>query len=102
MLHRAPHKLLQPRSMGFLYNLCAMHFLKTFPNPAGLGLPAAALAFSGGCATSEVNPVSGKKQPVGFSWQEERQLGAASDKDVIQEMGLYEDQQVQAYVSELG
>ncbi len=51
---------------------------------------------------TERNPVTGKRQLVGFSWSQERQIGQEADAEIIQEYGLYEDPEVQAYVNRVG
>lgn len=59
------------------------------------------VALFAGCV-SEPSAVTGQKQSFGYSWQQELQLGAEADKEIIEEMGLYENPQVQAYVEEVG
>jgi predicted Zn-dependent protease len=52
-----------------------------------------------GCAT---NPATGKRQIILMSEAEEIQLGRQSDADVRQQMGVYDDQNLQRYVSGIG
>lgn len=65
-----------------------------------LGLLPFAL-FVGGCV-SEPSAITGKKQSFGYSWEQELQLGAEADKEITQEMGLYENPAIQAYVDSVG
>lgn len=63
---------------------------------AALLLP---LVGTSGCA---VNPVTGQRQLSLFSERQEIQLGQDADRDIVQSMGLYEDEALQRYVHELG
>lgn len=58
-----------------------------------------ALAFTAACAT---NPVSGKRQVSMMSESEELAIGQQMDADVRREMGVYNDQALQRYVSDIG
>jgi predicted Zn-dependent protease len=60
-------------------------------------LVSSAFFFMPACVT-ERSPVTGKKKAYGFSWEQERQLGKQSDVEIVQQYGLYDDPQVQAYV----
>jgi predicted Zn-dependent protease len=51
------------------------------------------------CAT---NPATGKKDLVLISEAQEIEMGAAADRQVSQSMGLYADQDLASYVSEIG
>lgn len=53
------------------------------------------------CVT-ERSPVTGKRRAYGFSWNQELQMGQEADKQIIQEFGLYNDPQLQAYVQRVG
>ncbi|MFO7866313.1 MAG: M48 family metalloprotease [Candidatus Aminicenantes bacterium] len=48
------------------------------------------------------NPVTGKKEIMLVSRGQEKEIGKATDKQVIQQFGLYPDQQLQQYVSRIG
>jgi predicted Zn-dependent protease len=67
--------------------------------------PAAMLAFVAvlisGCV-SEPSPITGQKKTYGYSWEQEMQLGAEADKQVAQDMGVYDDPALQTYVEMLG
>jgi predicted Zn-dependent protease len=53
------------------------------------------------CTVSR-NPISGRKRAYGYTWEQERQLGAQSDQQIVQQMGVYEDPDLQAYVERIG
>lgn len=55
-----------------------------------------------GCFSLGVNPVSGNKRALGYSWEEEIQIGAEADKEIIAQYGLYENEELSNYVSALG
>jgi len=51
------------------------------------------------CAT---NPVTGKKELMLLSESDEIDLGQQSDKEIVAQYGLYDDPQLQGYISQLG
>lgn len=55
-----------------------------------------------GCVSLEMNPVSGNKRAFGYSWEQEEQIGAESDKEIIAQYGLYDNDELASYVSDLG
>lgn len=57
--------------------------------------------FVSGCV-SEPSAITGQRQSFGYSWEQERQLGAEADQEITQEMGLYKSPQIQAYVEAVG
>jgi predicted Zn-dependent protease len=57
------------------------------------------VAVSAACAT---NPVSGKKELSLLSEAEEMALGQQADAEIRREMGVYPDQELQRYVSDIG
>ena len=57
------------------------------------------LAFGVGCAT---NPATGRRQLMLMSEAQEIQLGKQSHGEVVAALGLYDDQELQQYVSDLG
>lgn len=59
----------------------------------------AAVAVTTACAT---NPVSGKKQITLMSEAEEIAIGREMDQQVRQEMGVYDDPELQRYVEDIG
>lgn len=61
-------------------------------------LTGAAAAF----AANEPSAITGQKQSFAYSWQQELQLGADADREITEEMGLYENPELQAYVDSVG
>ena len=53
-------------------------------------------------AASEPSALNGEKKSYAYSWQQEVQQGAEADKEITQQMGLYDDPQVQSYVQKVG
>lgn len=58
-----------------------------------------AFAILGGCAT---NPVTGEQDFVLMSEQDELALGRETHEQILQQYSLYDDMELQAYVSEIG
>lgn len=56
----------------------------------------------GGCVTLEQNPVSGNKRAYGYSWEQEVQIGKESDPEIISQYGIYDNEELTNYVSQLG
>ena len=57
---------------------------------------------SSGCVSVDRSLVSGRKRAYGYTWEQEVQLGQESDAQVIAQFGLYEDPELEKYVSDLG
>ena len=53
-------------------------------------------------ASCAVNPATGKRQLVLISESEEVRLGRENDRAIVAQFGLYDDQELQDYVSRLG
>lgn len=62
-------------------------------------LPALVLSVAVACAT---NPVTGKREFNLMSEAEELAIGQQADAEIRREMGVYNDQEVQRYVSDIG
>ena len=60
---------------------------------------AAVISLSAACAT---NPVTGKKQMTLLSEAEELAIGQQQDAEIRREMGVYDDLNLQRYVSDIG
>ena len=60
---------------------------------------AAVISLSAACAT---NPVTGKKQMTLLSEAEELAIGQQQDAEIRREMGVYDDPNLQRYVSDIG
>ncbi|MDI1322171.1 MAG: M48 family metalloprotease [Algoriphagus sp.] len=69
---------------------------KIYLSQLGIAL---SLIFIGGCA---VNPVSGKKQVVFMTEGQEIAMGQQSDPEVIAFFGLYDDPELQKFITEKG
>ena len=54
------------------------------------------------CVSLQVSPVSGNKRVYGYSWAQELEIGQEADAEIITQYGLYDDDQLAAYVSKLG
>lgn len=65
--------------------------------PALLG----ALLLLQGCAVS-TSPVTGQRRMYAYSWADEVKMGREADAEIVQEMGLYEDPALTAYVARVG
>lgn len=53
------------------------------------------------CVT-EPSALTGENRSYGYTWQQELELGRKSDRELIQEMGLYPNGELSAYVTEIG
>jgi predicted Zn-dependent protease len=51
-----------------------------------------------GCVTTGQNPVSGNTRAYGYSWEEEVKLGQQADRQIQQQFGTYDDDNLQQYV----
>jgi predicted Zn-dependent protease len=60
---------------------------------------AAGLALAAGCAT---NPVTGKADVVTMSAAQEVEIGRKMHPQILQQYGRYADEQLQAYVTDVG
>ncbi len=62
----------------------------------------AAIIFNAACVSFQTSPVSGNKRAYGYSWEQELQIGAEADQEIIAQYGLYEDASLTTYVEQLG
>ena len=62
---------------------------------------ALALAFIASGCTRGMNPVTGNTRALGYSWEEEIELGREADKQIQQQYGVYDDEELSAYVDEV-
>lgn len=69
---------------------------KTYLSQLGIAL---SLILIGGCA---VNPVTGKKQVVFMTEEQEIAMGQQSDPEVLAFFGLYDDPEMQKFITEKG
>ena len=68
----------------------------------GIALLAAALAVALLAAACATNPVTGKREFVLMTESQEIAMGREADEQIVAQYGLYPDQELQAYVSEVG
>lgn len=54
------------------------------------------------CVSLQISPVSGNKRVYGYSWEQELQIGAEADGEIIAQYGLYDDPELADYVDRLG
>lgn len=59
------------------------------------------ILFVGSC-TVQKSPITGSKRAYGYSWQQELEIGKEADKQIQQQYGVYNDEQVQQYVERIG
>jgi predicted Zn-dependent protease len=59
------------------------------------------ILFVGSC-TVQKSPITGSKRAYGYSWQQELEIGKEADKQIQQQYGVYDDEQVQQYVDRIG
>lgn len=57
--------------------------------------------FLSSCTVSR-NPISGKKRAYGYSWEQEKQLGAQADQQIQATYGFYQDEDLNRYVERVG
>ena len=62
----------------------------------------AAAVLISGCMKVGLNPVSGNKRAFGYSWEQEVEIGKQADSEIIAQYGLYENEELSNYVSDLG
>ncbi|WP_022836250.1 M48 family metalloprotease [Salisaeta longa] len=55
------------------------------------------LVSSTGCTTG-INPVTGNTRAYGYTWQQELQMGQQADQQIVSQYGVYDDDELQAYV----
>jgi predicted Zn-dependent protease len=74
-----------------------MHFKVTFK---AFSLFLSALLFFG--CTSELVPATGERRYLGFTWQQEGEIGKEVSKQVAALFGIYRDPKVERYVTDVG
>ncbi|MFO7962929.1 MAG: M48 family metalloprotease [Desulfobacterales bacterium] len=63
--------------------------------------PLIAVMVVSGCYT-EPSPLTGEKERYGYTWEQELALGKEADMEISKQLGVYEDEAVQAYVESVG
>lgn len=48
------------------------------------------------------SPVTGDKRAYGYSWEKELKIGKQADKQIQQQYGVYQDEELQQYVKKVG
>lgn len=48
------------------------------------------------------SPITGQKRAYGYSWEQELKIGGDADQQIQQQFGVYDDDEVLAYVEEVG
>lgn len=56
--------------------------------------------FSNSC-TVQRSPVSGNKRAYAYTWEQEKQIGADVDKQIIAQYGVYQDENLSEYVESI-
>src|ERR687889_105599 len=54
-----------------------------------------------GC-TSDIIPATGERRYLGYTWQQETEVGKEASKQVAALFGVYRDPKLERYVSEVG
>jgi predicted Zn-dependent protease len=62
---------------------------------------ASGFLFTSACVT-ERNPLTGRTRAYAFSWSQEQQIGKEANQQVLQQYGLYNNPELQAYVQRIG
>lgn len=60
-----------------------------------------AMLVAAGCTIGR-NPVSESRRLYAWSWEKEQRIGAQSDEQIVAQFGLIENEELQAYVEEVG
>lgn len=55
-----------------------------------------------GACVVQRNPITGNKRAYGYSWEQEKQIGAEADPQIIAQYGLYPDDNLARYVDGIG
>lgn len=59
------------------------------------------VAFLASGCTRGMNPVTGNTRALGYTWEQEIELGREADQQIQQQYGVYDDDEVEAYVDEV-
>jgi len=65
-------------------------------------LLAIAVFLSASCMSLERSPVTDSRRAYAYSWQQEVQLGREADAQIINYYGLYENAELEAYITAIG
>ena len=53
------------------------------------------------CGTTNVNYVTGQEQRGAYTWAQERQIGTEADQQIVAQFGVYDDAELNTYVSQI-
>jgi predicted Zn-dependent protease len=73
----------------------------TFINKTSIGLVLLASILVWACTTGVI-PATGERRYLGFSWEQEQEIGKQASKEVAAAFGIYRDPKLQRYVEEVG
>ncbi len=59
------------------------------------------LLLCAGCVT-QPSAITGESHAYAYTWSQERQMGQQSDQQIIRELGVYQDENLEKYVSYVG
>lgn len=62
----------------------------------------AVLVINTACVSLQTSPVSGNMRVYGYSWEKELEIGEQADNEIIAQYGLYGDENLTQYVTDLG
>lgn len=51
--------------------------------------------------TVQRSPVTGNRRAYGYTWEEEKKIGAQADEQIMQQYGVYDDEGLQNYLDEV-
>ncbi len=65
-------------------------------------LAALLLLSSAGCAATTKDVVTGQRRGLGYTWQQQIQIGRESDPQILAQFGVYDERSIDSYVNEIG
>lgn len=65
-------------------------------------LPVLALLAAQGACAMATSPVTGRQRAYAYTWEQEVALGREADREIVDEMGLYDDPALTEYVRRVG
>jgi predicted Zn-dependent protease len=60
------------------------------------------LVFAAGCAATSRDVVTGERRGLGYTWQQQVQIGRESDPAILAQFGVYDERSLDTYVNEIG
>lgn len=83
-----------------LYTLYMLVYFRRKAKFKALSLLLTAFIYAG--CTSGIIPATGQRRYLGYTWQQETELGKQASKQVAATFGLYRDPELERYVTEVG